>query len=167
MSRSDQSSDAHQLGPNDPEQFGRGEFDLEIPGSVLQEMVEHCQIEAPLEACGLLGGAGRLVSSHHAIDNLEASPSRYRADMRQVIDVVRSLRRTNAEILAIYHSHPSYPPTPSKTDLAENYDWGPTPRIIVSLMGPQPENGVWRFDAETFEALRWRIIPDPPREARQ
>lgn len=133
---------------------------LEIPAAVLDAMVAHCVRESPNEACGLLGGIGARVDSVHPIANLAASPTRYEADMRQVIEAARGLRRRGSEILAIYHSHPSSSPIPSRTDLAENHEWGPMPRIIVSLRGPEPEVRIWRLEPDRYEELPWRVVAD-------
>ncbi len=122
-------------------------------------MVAHCQRESPLEACGLLGGYDPFVSTFHPLKNALASEVRYNADPRDLIAAVQQVRLAGKDILALYHSHPKWPAIPSKTDLAENYDWGPTPRIIVSLLGPTAEVRVWRFHDDSYEELSWRITP--------
>ena len=121
-------------------------------------MVAHCTRESPLECCGLLGGVSPLVSSINPMRNASASEVRYDADPRDLIAAVQSLRARNAEILAIYHSHPRWSAIPSKTDLAENH-YGEVPRIIVSLLGETPEVRVWRLDTDSYEELPWEIIP--------
>src|SRR5881398_1975645 len=81
-------------------------FALAIPADIHDAMVAHCQREAPLECCGLLGGIAPRVSSFHPLRNASASESRYDADPQDLIDAVIDLRRRGTEILAIYHSHP-------------------------------------------------------------
>ena len=131
---------------------------LVIPAEIHDAMVAHCVREAPLEACGLLGGFPPFVSSIHPLKNASASEVRYDADPRDLIEAVQALRARKAEILAIYHSHPRWAAIPSKTDLAENH-YGDLPRIIVSLLGEKPEVRVWRLDPDSFEELSWRITP--------
>ena len=121
-------------------------------------MIAHCVREAPLECCGLLGGVAPVVSSFHPLRNASASEVRYDADPRDLIAAVQSLRARDAEILAIYHSHPRWAAIPSKTDLAENH-YGDLPRIIVSLLGETPETRIWRLDENSYEELPWRITP--------
>jgi proteasome lid subunit RPN8/RPN11 len=133
---------------------------LGIPAEIHDAMLAHCVREAPLECCGLLGGTGSLVSSFHPLRNASASTSRYNADPQDLIDAVVDLRGRGAEILAIYHSHPRWEAIPSLTDLRENH-YGPVPRIIVSLLGPEPDVRVWRLDADTYQELPWRIVPSP------
>jgi proteasome lid subunit RPN8/RPN11 len=131
---------------------------LTIPAHLRDAMVEHCLREAPEEACGLLGGIAPCVSSIHPLRNELHSETRYSADPQDVIRAVVAMRKHGAEILAIYHSHPRWPAIPSKTDLRENY-YGDVPRIIVSLLGPEPEIRVWRLDPETYEEIPWRVVP--------
>lgn len=134
---------------------------LTVPASIHDAMVAHCVREAPLECCGILGGVFPLVSSFHPLRNTAASETRYDADPGDLIDAVRSLRARRADLLAIYHSHPRWAPVPSQTDLRENH-YGDLPRIIVSLLGPEPEVRVWRLDSRSFEELPWRVVPDTP-----
>lgn len=136
---------------------------LTIPAAVLDAMVAHCVREAPLECCGILGGVAPLVSSIHPLRNTEASETRYNADPGELVKAVVWLREGGAEMLAIYHSHPRSPAVPSKTDLRENH-YGEVPRIIVSLLGPEPVVRVWRLDAESFEELPWRVDDAEPVE---
>jgi proteasome lid subunit RPN8/RPN11 len=130
---------------------------LEIPRDLHDAMVLHCQCEAPLECCGILGGIAPRVSSFHPLRNVAASEVRYDADPRDLIAAVVALRERGAEILAIYHSHPRWAAIPSQTDLRENH-YGPVPRIIVSLLGPNPEVRIWRLDADSYEELPWAIV---------
>jgi [CysO sulfur-carrier protein]-S-L-cysteine hydrolase len=127
---------------------------LEIPADILAAMLDHCLAEKPLECCGILGGLPPRVSSIHPLRNTEASPVRYNADPRDLIDAVVALRARGAEILAIYHSHPHHVAIPSQTDLRENH-YGDLPRIIVSLVGAEPDVRVWRLRADSYDELTW------------
>src|SRR5690242_17204168 len=90
---------------------------LTIPSDILDAMIEHCRREAPQEGCGLLGGIPPLVSSFHPLRNELASETRYNADPHDLLAAMKSLRQRDAEILAIYHSHPRWTAEPSRTDL--------------------------------------------------
>ncbi len=105
------------------------------------------------------GGVAPRVSSFHPLRNIEESQVRFEADPRDLIDAVLALRDRQADILAIYHSHPRAEPVPSQTDLARNYH-GDTPQIIVSLLGRTPEVRVWRLAPDSYEELPWRVVPD-------
>lgn len=132
---------------------------LLIPPEIVAAMVDHCRREAPLECCGLLGGHPPSASSIHPLRNVEASPSRYLADPQDVIAAVQDLRKRGAEIVAIYHSHPAWTAVPSRVDLETNY-YDDLPRIIVSLLGPEPEVRAWRLGTDSFEEIPWE--PAPP-----
>lgn len=125
---------------------------LLIPANIVDMMIAHCLRENPLECCGLLGGVPPRVSSFHPLRNVAASETRYTADPQQLVEAWRWLREHQAQILAIYHSHPRWEAVPSNTDLKENY-WGDTPRIIVSLLTDPPVVRVWRLDPESFTEL--------------
>lgn len=141
----------------DPEGF---DGPLEIPAGVVAAMVAHCLREAPLECCGLLGGVAPRVSSFHPLRNAAADPeTRYDADPNDLIDAVTGLRRRDAEILAIYHSHPKWEAVPSRTDLDQNY-YGAVPRIIVSLLSDPPDVRAWRLGPDDFEEVRWVAVAD-------
>jgi proteasome lid subunit RPN8/RPN11 len=133
---------------------------LLIPRAIHDAMVAHCLREAPLECCGLLGGTAKRVSSLHPLRNASASENRYDADPQDLIAAVVELRRREAEIVAIYHSHPRWAAIPSRTDLAENH-YGDVPRIIVSLLGPTPDVRIWRLEPDSYQELPWQIVPSP------
>jgi proteasome lid subunit RPN8/RPN11 len=129
---------------------------LQIPAAIRDAMVDHCLREAPLEACGILGGVNHRVASFFLLANELHDEARYRADPRELIAAVQALRGRGEEILALYHSHPKTEAIPSKTDLRENY-YGDVPRIIVSLAGAEPVVRIWRLDTDSFEELEWTV----------
>ncbi len=129
---------------------------LTIPADVHDAMLAHCLMDAPLECCGILGGVPPLADLFYPLANADASETRYNADPRDIIRVMQDLRAREAEILAIYHSHPQWPAVPSKADLALNY-YEETPRIIVSLLKSRPVVRVWRLLPDSFVELPWRI----------
>jgi proteasome lid subunit RPN8/RPN11 len=131
---------------------------LLIPLDIHNAMVAQCVREAPNEACGLLAGHEGKVTAIYEMRNELQATDRYNADPKDLIRAFIYLRTRRLEIVALYHSHPKWPAVPSKTDLAENRDYGETPRIIVSLLGKTPEVRVWRFGEVTYDELPWRIV---------
>ena len=129
---------------------------LAIPADVYDAMIAHCIADAPLEACGLLGGVFPRAELFYPLSNAEKSETRYNADPRDLIRAVQDLRTREAEILAIYHSHPKWQPVPSKADLSMNY-CDDTPRIIVSLLTDPPEVRLWKLKPDSYEELPWRV----------
>jgi [CysO sulfur-carrier protein]-S-L-cysteine hydrolase len=138
---------------------GRHRDVLTIPADIHDAMLAHCLMDAPLECCGILGGVSPFVELFYPLANADASETRYNADPRDIIRVMQDLRAREAEILAIYHSHPQWPAVPSKADLALNY-YEETPRIIVSLLTTPPVVRVWRLLPDSFTELPWRITKE-------
>lgn len=92
---------------------------LRIAPEHMRQMAVHVAASSPLEACGLVA-AGDESSTHvFLIENELASSTHYSMQPRQQLDAFMEMERQGWELLAIFHSHPSGPPTPSQTDLAE------------------------------------------------
>jgi proteasome lid subunit RPN8/RPN11 len=130
---------------------------LSIPAEIHDAMIAHCLMDAPLECCGILGGVFPQVELFYPLANSEASETSYDADSHSLIRTHLDLRAREADILAIYHSHPRWQAVPSRADLSRNY-YGPVPRIIVSLLTQPPTVRVWRLAAESYEELSWKIV---------
>ena len=127
-----------------------------ISAVVFEAMLAHCEMEAPIEACGLLGGVFPRADLFYPLVNIDQSETRYNADPRDLIRADQDLRNREANVLAIYHSHPKSRPVPSKADLALNFH-DETPRIIVSLLNNPPEVRAWRLSPDAYEELPWRV----------
>jgi proteasome lid subunit RPN8/RPN11 len=100
-----------------------------IPAEVRSALVEHAQAELPNEACGLLvlrdGVAERLVQGR----NRAASPYRFELE----VDPETWFLEDDGYELAVFHSHPSSPPRPSRTDVENIGLWESRPYVILSL----------------------------------
>jgi [CysO sulfur-carrier protein]-S-L-cysteine hydrolase len=124
-------------------------------------MVRHAKKELPNECCGLL--AGIVGSSElravkwYPLINETASPIEYRSEPRSMFEAIKDMRGPGYEIVAIYHSHPTSPPIPSRTDLAQNYS-ADVVNIIVGLNGPEPTVRAWWLAEDSFEETIWEIV---------
>jgi [CysO sulfur-carrier protein]-S-L-cysteine hydrolase len=100
-----------------------------IPAEVRSALVEHAEAELPNEACGLLvlrdGVAERLVPGR----NRAASPYRFELE----VDPETWFLEDEGYELAVFHSHPSSPPRPSRTDVENIGLWEGRPYVILSL----------------------------------
>lgn len=93
---------------------------LRIAPEHMQQMAAHVAACSPLEACGLVAAANEGESVHiFLIENALASPTHYSLQPRQQLQAFMEIERRGWQLLAIFHSHPSGPPQPSQTDLAE------------------------------------------------
>jgi proteasome lid subunit RPN8/RPN11 len=117
---------------------------LYIPEALYRRMINHCQEEKPLEACGLLVGEGGDVLAAYATDNQHRSPVIYKVDDQQLLQVFQSLRTSKQEIIGIYHSHVRTAAEPSRTDI-EQATWPESFYVIVSLATRRSQVRAWRI----------------------
>ena len=108
---------------------GDGEHRLVvIPDDVRAELEQHARDEAPNEACGLIvlrdGRAERYVRGRNAA----SSPYRFELD----VDPETWFLEDEGYELAVFHSHPSSPARPSRTDVENIGLWAGKPYVILS-----------------------------------
>ena len=100
-----------------------------MPESVRAELVEHAREEAPNEACGVVvlrdGVAERYVRGRNGAE----SPYRFELE----VDPGVWFLEDDGYELAIFHSHLSSPPRPSRTDVENIGLWQGRPYLILSL----------------------------------
>lgn len=94
--------------------------EIHISPEQLQQMREHVAEQAPIEACGLLGGAKSRVQLVVPIRNTAESQVRYRMDPAEQVSALFGFEERGIELVAIYHSHPAGPPGPSSIDIREH-----------------------------------------------
>lgn len=113
---------------------------ISIPLALWQEMEHHVRAEAPLEACGLIAGHGNRAGIIYPVANTLKSPVRFRMDPYEQLQAFERIEEAGLDLVAIYHSHPTGPETPSPTDIDElRYD---VPYLIWS-----PRKGAWQARA--------------------
>ncbi|QJW96222.1 M67 family metallopeptidase [Frigoriglobus tundricola] len=120
---------------------------LSVPDLLFEEVIAHARLELPNECCGLLAGhvaAGAgVVTTRFTIGNDANSPTEYETNPRDLLTAFRRLRGTGADLLAIYHSHPTSAPVPSRRDVERNTYGETVVHVIVSLAGAEPEVRGW------------------------
>jgi proteasome lid subunit RPN8/RPN11 len=110
-----------------------------VPPAVRSALVEHAEAESPNEACGVVLFKGGEAERYIPGTNLSKSPYRYEL---QVPPDTWFLEDDGYE-LAVFHSHVSSPPRPSRTDVENIGLWEGKPYLILSL--------------RTGELAGWRI----------
>lgn len=105
---------------------------LKIPQSIIEALIAHATEEFPLEACGILGGKGSVISAIYRLSNAVASATRFFLDPHEHAEVMRDLRQRNLETVAFYHSHPAGPSHPSAEDVRLAY-YPEVATVIISL----------------------------------
>jgi proteasome lid subunit RPN8/RPN11 len=124
-------------------------------------MLWHALAESPLECCGLLAGVIRAdgvgeVRLRYPLVNAAASPIEFESEPRSLFSADKDIRRQGLNVLAVYHSHPTSEPVPSRKDLARS--WGPSVvNLIISLMSAPPTVRGWWLTAEDYREAEWII----------
>ena len=135
---------------------------LLLPRRFYQAMIQHARTELPNECCGLLAGVreGQVlrVEAWHPLVNEYASPVEYLSASGSLFKASKEMRERGHDIVAIYHSHPTSDPIPSKKDLERNYYGDCVVHFIIGLQGPEPIVCGWWLTETTFEKAVWKII---------
>jgi proteasome lid subunit RPN8/RPN11 len=124
-----------------------GPFRLAIPPAVLDAMLAHSWVELPNECVGFLAGTiadgvGSVTQCLPLVNELQ-SPTEFLTEPRSVLTAFRAMRESGTDVLAVYHSHPTSPPVPSKKDVERN-TYGPDVAwVIVGLASGEPEVRIW------------------------
>jgi proteasome lid subunit RPN8/RPN11 len=126
-------------------------------------MVAQALAEAPSECCGLLAGppAGqggeRTVTAHYPLVNALASPTDYESEPESMFRAMKIMRQQAWEVLAVYHSHPTSPPVPSRKDRERNYS-EEVVNLIISLQSSPSEMRGWWLTAAEYREADWSVV---------
>ena len=118
-----------------------------IPAPVREALAEHARDESPNEACGLVVVKSGVAERYVAGVNAAASPYRFELD---VAPETWFLEDDGYE-LAVFHSHLSSPPRPSRTDVENVGLWAGRPYLIYTVRSD--ELAGWRISAGAIEPL--------------
>jgi proteasome lid subunit RPN8/RPN11 len=118
-----------------------------VPTTIRKQLVEHANAEAPNEACGLIAFRDGIAERYLPADNAAPSPYYFELRPRDPLDFY--LEDEGYE-LAVFHSHLSSPPRPSRTDVENIGQWRGKPYFILSLRTGELTG--WRID-ETIEPV--------------
>ena len=110
-----------------------------IPADVRAALVEHARAEEPNEACGLVLLKGGTAERYLPARNAAASPYRFELDT----EPENWFLEDEGYELAVFHSHISSPPRPSRTDVENIGLWEGRPYLILSL--GTGELAAWRI----------------------
>ncbi len=110
-----------------------------IPAPVREALAEHARDESPNEACGLVVVKDGVAERYVRGINTAASPYRFELD---VPPDTWFLEDEGFE-LAVFHSHLSSPPRPSRTDVENVGLWAGRPYLIYTVRSD--ELAGWRI----------------------
>jgi proteasome lid subunit RPN8/RPN11 len=139
------------------------QFRLQLPRKLREDMISHARAELPNECVGLLvgvlkSGMGQVVDRYPLV-NAAASPIEFLSQDDSMFAAYRSMRQHGLDILAIYHSHPTSAPIPSRKDLERNY----SPHVvnfIISLKDDRPLVRAWWLREDVYSELEWYWLLD-------
>ena len=100
-----------------------------VPPAVRQALVEHALDEQPNEACGLIVLKDGIAQRYERGRNAAGSPYRFELD----VDPEVWFLEDDGFELAVFHSHPSSAPRPSRTDVENIGLWQGKPYVIYSV----------------------------------
>ena len=111
-----------------------------IPAPIRAELEAHARAEEPNEACGLVALRDGVAERYIPARNAAASPYRFELET----DPQNWFLEDEGYVLAVFHSHISSQPRPSRTDVENIGLWQGRPYLILSL--------------GTGELAAWRIV---------
>ncbi len=119
-----------------------------VPGGVRRALAEHARAELPNEACGLVLFEGDTAVEY--VPGVNASPSPYHFQLQ--LDPVAWAELNDRDLLqAVFHSHVSSPPRPSRTDVENIGLWAGQPYLIYTVR--TDELAAWRIADGTIEPI--------------
>lgn len=106
------------------------------------------------EICGVLAGTfdetTTVVEAGYQTENVADRPEiRYNMDPEEQFEIIEELEADGHDLVGFYHSHPSGPTEPSKTDAARA-TWPGLSYVIIALDG-YPYVGSWRWREDGFD----------------
>lgn len=116
-----------------------------IGAPVRAELAEHSEAERPNEACGLIALKNGVAERYYPARNAAASPYRFELD---IAPDVWFLEDEGYE-LAVFHSHLSSPPRPSRTDVENIGLWEGKPYVILTVSSG--DIAAWRISGGRVE----------------
>jgi proteasome lid subunit RPN8/RPN11 len=111
-----------------------------VGAEVRSALVEHAAAEEPNEACGLVVLRDGVAERYIAARNAAGSPYRFELEADPEVWFLED----EGYELAVFHSHVSSPPRPSRTDVENIGLWEGKPYLILTV--------------RTGELAAWRIV---------
>ncbi len=119
-----------------------------VPAAVRAALAAHAAAEAPNEACGLVLLRDGVAERYEP--GINASPSPYYFELEMADPSIWFLEDDGYE-LAVFHSHLSSPPRPSRTDVENIGLWQGRPYLILSVR--TGELAAWTIENGTISSV--------------
>lgn len=122
-----------------------------MTSQVLKALEEAARTTLPQEACGILLGEGGAVTRFVETRNVHPSPrAHFEIDPQALVDAHRNAREGGPQLLGYFHSHPTGPAKPSKTDASQAAGDG----MLWAIWG-ENELTFWRDDPSGFRQVSY------------
>jgi proteasome lid subunit RPN8/RPN11 len=118
-----------------------------VPPGVRDALVAHAQEEDPNEACGLVVLKDGVAERYERGRNGAASPYRFELEVAPELWFLED----DGYELAVFHSHLSSPPRPSRTDVENIGLWEGKPYLIYSVR--EDELAAWTIQGGEIAPL--------------
>jgi proteasome lid subunit RPN8/RPN11 len=118
-----------------------------VPQAVRAALVAHAQEEDPNEACGLVVLKDGVAERYERGRNGASSPYRFELEVAPELWFLED----EGYELAVFHSHLSSPPRPSRTDVENIGLWEGKPYLIYSLR--EDDLAAWTIQGGEIAAL--------------
>ena len=123
-----------------------------MPQKVRAALVAHAQEEDPNEACGLVVLKDGVAERYERGHNGAASPYRFELEVAPELWFLED----DGYELAVFHSHLSSPPRPSRTDVENIGLWEGKPYLIYSLR--EDDLAAWTIQDGEIAALELAAV---------
>jgi len=94
---------------------------LELPRTLVNQILAHAQQSPDEEICGLISSKNSSATSYYRIANTAPDKThRFEMNGAEQIAAMKKMRVQDEELMAIVHSHPDAPTSPSTLDKKSN-----------------------------------------------
>jgi proteasome lid subunit RPN8/RPN11 len=118
-----------------------------VPAEVRADLLAHAEEEAPNEACGLVAFREGVAERYIRGRNAASSPYRFELE----VEPEAWFLEDEGYELAVFHSHLSSPPRPSRTDVENIGLWQGKPYLILNVR--TGELAGWTIGADEIAPL--------------
>lgn len=126
---------------------------LELTIALLERLAAEAEKARPAECCGILVGEGDQISAIMPAQNVHPTPkTHFEIDPKTLIDAHRAARNGGPQVVGYYHSHPSGPAQPSRTD----EETAAGDNAIWAIIAPR-ETTWWRDTPDGFSPLPYTV----------
>ena len=119
-----------------------------------EKLLAHARAEAPIEACGLIGGTKDGADKHiefvYILTNIDHAEEHFTLDPKEQLAAVKDMRAHGWVPLGNWHSHPVSPSRPSEEDKRLAFD-STASYLILSLMEAEPVLNSFHIEGSNAE----------------